>query len=530
MKIKSLILAMVACAGLFTACSNDLTDEVTAGNGQDEKGNAYASFSFIMPNGGGNTRSNPTGGAEGDGKEQGLAVENQITNVNIYLFENDKCAKIITLDRKDFTPTNQGSSVEYKTVAPFEVATGNYNVYLIVNPTRNLQNISTETTYADFLTTVESVPAKSGEYCTDNKFMMTTADKKEKTAVEVTSANTKESPAEITLNVERTAAKITFSGSVANAFSITDGAGKTIGSVKFDAFKVINTRNSAYNFKRVGNDKTSAVQGEKETLTNFVIENLFSEKTAKFNKDLFQPNYSRKYTDYVAFRKLTGGNQILAYCLENTMPIDAQIEGYTTTVIFRAKATIEGINDGENANKDLYRYNNKFYTSLDEMIKDNQSIIGSEVTEESLKAIATKTGELNKLGIDFYTQGYCYYNYQIRHNNNNDDNKMGIMEFAIVRNNIYKLSINSVAQLGNTTSGTPGAPDPTDPTKGEADNDPENPNPEMPGDVVKDPKPLEPSQPEIPIDPVTPDEENSSYLNVTIEVLDWTVRNNDIDL
>ena len=104
---------------------------------------------------------------------------------------------------------------------------------------------------------------------------------------------------------------------------------------------------------------------------------------------------------------------------------------------------------------------------------------------------------------------------------------MGTMEFAIVRNNIYKLSINSVAQIGNTTSGTPGAPNPSKPGEGEKDNDPKNPNPEIPGTVVPDP---EPTTPPTPIIPTTPDESTDSYLNVTIEVLSWTVRNNDIDL
>ena len=45
------------------------------------------------------------------------------------------------------------------------------------------------------------------------------------------------------------------------------------------------------------------------------------------------------------------------------MSQEAQIEGYTTSVILRAKATINGVNDGDNSGKDLYRYNNKFYTS-----------------------------------------------------------------------------------------------------------------------------------------------------------------------
>lgn len=561
MKIKSLILAMAACAGLFSACSNELLEEGNQGNNSNEiTSDAYASFVFIMPNGGSATRSNPTGGDEGDGKEEGLGVENQVKDVNIYLFKDDECVQIQKLPRASFTPTNNGSAVEYKTKEPFGVKTGDYNVYLIVNPTSNLDaaiKAKTDATngmsYNEFIATVESVPTTTGEYCTDNQFMMTTADVKSKTAVTITSQNTKDAPAEITLNVERTAAKITFNfKNDNNSFSITDGQGSIIGTVTFDAYKIINTRNSAYNFKRVGANSSSAIQGAKENFSNYAIENSFDKKTSAFDNTFFQSGYSRKYTDYVAFRSLTGTNpktnaapQILAYCLENTMPQDAQIEGYTTSVILRAKATIKGINDGANSDKDLYRYNNKFYTSLYDMVTeynkgwDQNSVPANDIlnikegtskgssVEEYINSIYKDTKELKALGVDFYIQGYCYYNYKIRHNNNNDNNVMGIMEFAIVRNNIYKLSINTVAQIGNTTSGTPGAPNPNKPGEGEEDNDPKKPNPEIPGTVVPNP---EPTTPPTPIIPETPDESTDSYLNVTIEVLSWTVRNNDIDL
>lgn len=62
---------------------------------------------------------------------------------------------------------------------------------------------------------------------------------------------------------------------------------------------------------------------------------------------------------------------------------------------------------------------------------------------------------------------------------------MGIMEFAIVRNNVYKLTVESVSKLG----------DPTD-----------------------------------EIDPDNPDETSKMYLKVNVTILPWVVRNNSIEL
>lgn len=85
---------------------------------------------------------------------------------------------------------------------------------------------------------------------------------------------------------------------------------------------------------------------------------------------------------------------------------------------------------------------------------------------------------------------YCYYFYWNRHNNNGNGGVMGRMEFGVVRNNVYKLAVNSISKLGHPRI---------------SENDPD------------------------PVDPDDPDEEGDVYLNVTVEVLPWVVRVNDID-
>ena len=65
-------------------------------------------------------------------------------------------------------------------------------------------------------------------------------------------------------------------------------------------------------------------------------------------------------------------------------------------------------------------------------------------------------------GLSTYKKGICYYTYWIKHANdldpNNDlvsgkDNTGGVMEYAIVRNNVYKLNVTSVSMPGNDIPG-----------------------------------------------------------------------------
>lgn len=85
---------------------------------------------------------------------------------------------------------------------------------------------------------------------------------------------------------------------------------------------------------------------------------------------------------------------------------------------------------------------------------------------------------------------YCYYFYWNRHNDNNKSGKMGHMEFATVRNNVYKLAVTKISQLGH------------------------------PRVTNYDPDPVEPED---------PDEEETNYIKVQVEVLPWVVRVNDIE-
>ena len=84
---------------------------------------------------------------------------------------------------------------------------------------------------------------------------------------------------------------------------------------------------------------------------------------------------------------------------------------------------------------------------------------------------------------------YCYYYYWNRHNDNGINGTMGPMEFDVVRNNVYKLSVDKIARLGH---------------------------PRIPGN---DPNPPTPD---------TPDESDEIYLDVRVQIAPWVVRLNSI--
>lgn len=82
---------------------------------------------------------------------------------------------------------------------------------------------------------------------------------------------------------------------------------------------------------------------------------------------------------------------------------------------------------------------------------------------------------------------YCYYFWWFKHNDNGVDGRMGPMEFATVRNNVYKLTVEKISSLGH------------------------------PLNTLNDPDPLVPE---------TPDEDDKVYIDVNMKIVPWVVRKN----
>ena len=77
------------------------------------------------------------------------------------------------------------------------------------------------------------------------------------------------------------------------------------------------------------------------------------------------------------------------------------------------------------------------------------------VTLDQNKDISTREA-LQPYGTRTYEDATCYYTWWVRHSNDNDDTKKDIMEYAIVRNNIYKLTVESIYSLGGPVPGDKG--------------------------------------------------------------------------
>ena len=90
--------------------------------------------------------------------------------------------------------------------------------------------------------------------------------------------------------------------------------------------------------------------------------------------------------------------------------------------------------------------------------------------EDDKTAVEVREELMENYNIAYYAAGTSgaksYYKYWIKHDpNGTDDDPMGVMEFAIVRNNVYQLGISSIRDLGDPLPFTPGKDDPDNPDK-----------------------------------------------------------------
>ena len=131
----------------------------------------------------------------------------------------------------------------------------------------------------------------------------------------------------------------------------------------------------------------------------------------------------------------------LGYSRENVTRVgdDNSCPEIALYVVFKAAYTPAKIDGADNTTpRTFYWYNNKAYSSLEKLQQEN-----------SATADATDSN-LNDYGIHKYTDGICYYTYYIRHADDGDPNTESPMEHATVRNNVYRLQVNSVSGPGGS--------------------------------------------------------------------------------
>ena len=322
---------------------------------------------------------------------------------------------------------------------------------------------------------------------------------------------------------------------------LTDPNQQTLqGTVTLDGMALFNEAKTFYLLPRVANSNNAADGPDmntvtllgKETTNNWVISPTKTASDWCYGLQS-EPNPSSfKYTLFSSLQtddnpqNWDEGNKtdykIWRYTTENTIPsISGQQHGVSTGVLFRGYIT------GEEGTKlaaaigklaTIYAHDGIMYGSLEDLkeyvSKLPESSVGIAFQEtfgldlanemepadyaqpEKVLEYLNKNDNVQDLTAtnDYFNvyqpkpedgKYYVYYYYFNRHNDNGNNTVMGPMEFATVRNNVYKLKVTNIYQWGN------------------------------PGDK--------------PTDPENPDEEPKVYFRVQVEVLPWVVRINNIE-
>ena len=173
----------------------------------------------------------------------------------------------------------------------------------------------------------------------------------------------------------------------------------------------------------------------------------------------------------------------MAYCFENSTDIDHQTHGLSTGISFVAR--MYSNKTCTSPITTLYQYQGYNFTSLAAI----GEAFGGNTPQAILDLIKGTTSEtkenLKAAGIVKYSNNICYYyTTEIKHFDDGNNNTLGNMEFAIMRNNIYSLAITNISKIGDPI---------VDPTPG------------------------------------TPNETKEAALKVQVQILPWIVRYNDIE-
>ena len=557
MKIRNLLILGLVLLGFTYCSSNEVLDGPTTGD--DTAGTLKMEIAVTMPT----TRSstNEDGGSTG-GSEAGTANENAAKSIQVLIVKKTEVAKTYTYESSETSGTPGSSFFTTAEFRMDDMKVGDqFYVYAFVNPYKDLETdlnaaFTNSTSHVDAINAV--IGASKDNFFMSNATVVTSAPLKAehisgaplKVAVDVQRA---------VARMEYDSGKLT----AATTDGIGVGGDADAVKVKFTHYKLVNTSRSFYNLKRVSADGsvptvdptfptavTSGVGG-KETASNFVVDTDWAAKkdAADFWAGGMGP--ARPWQD--GFFNTIGSAETIdkgahyvelgakAYTTENTTPKTlagdklTSRKGLATAVVFKGYLAVDAPTTGEvtlasghkynpTETSPVYVYNNKYVGSFDKLPTAIQNIVTAGITDKATpitdERIKHNNKDLAAAGVTGYsydaeykvsdskTGAYpVYYVYYNRHNHvttakdgdKTDGNTTDPMEFAVVRNNIYKLAITGISKFGHP-------------------NDPE----------------LTPSYPNYnpdptPQDPKDPIESSTLYMQVTATVLDWTVRTNNIE-
>lgn len=519
-------------ASLAAGCAQEDIDTAPSGGG-GMSASSYVSLSFASQQST-PTRSNPTGGEQGDGDETGQDYENEIKSAVAFFYQGSgtdgvnssgttPIMAVATFNVGSYTEPGNGIDRTYTTTPQqVDLDDGTYNVLVVANPGADWWT-GQSLTLADVRNHIQTTAwtASGSDY---SDFVMTSA----ADATLTLNSNPESDPAKATVNVERMAARLDYKAEA--SYPCTDPAysGATVEIT--GAALVNNLTAGSYIIKRVADDVNGTnlsylgneTAEENGAATNYVLDPWTASKNGNLYGTWFMngssdPNWWAGYVQ--PGTPVSDGAetwQRICYTLENTTAADAAGSDYSTGVVFKAKFNPQGVanyTEGET----FFAYGTKIYASMEDMMagfygskfddldnitscatwgdvkqfitstlltndpsgynkyleglaegKDDSETVSdaSSLTwsnymknecgyskDENGKVVLDQNDKVTRIALQPYgTRTYedatCYYTWWVRHSNDNDDTKKGIMEYAIVRNNIYKLTVNSVYSLG----------------------------------------------------------------------------------
>ena len=569
MKSFSKLMFAALLATGFWACSDEV--DVPDNGGTETTDKVYMSFKLDLPSAP-NSRSatdqnaGQTNSNESPDYEIGNSDENTVTSMYVVLVKADNGDFVASSYVTSFSQSaGDNSTTDNIYTLPFEaeglndnLASTSVKVLVFCNPIAALKTELDKklslTNFQDLSYSLTS--ATDATAWTNEKFPMSNA--------EITPVTLPSSFADYrdpskpyylgTVKVERSVARFDYAAKYTNnVYSLQKNGDDDAVTVQLNEVALLNLSKSFYYLRRVAasTDATNTVASSttdlcgQETPTNWVIDTDATAKSSYSDGSAWNNNFyysmtssesNYNHVEQLAWTSLstianatvdqwgstsnTNDYRIWRYATENTIPSTAkQVQALTTHVVFKGELTVTdkaatNVKDAFDKGEQLFVFEDKLYGAWDDVVTaatktgttdlDLDTRLGQAVSQAKSQMTSGETtpsaAALAAAGFKGYTatttsdnkiKYEVLYYYKNRHNNNNDNAEMGIMEYAVVRNNVYKLMVESISKFGHPTN-------PTDP-----DPDPE--------------------------DPDDPDEEDVVYFTVSVKVLPWVVRVNNIE-
>lgn len=552
MKRWSYLFMAMGIATAFSACSDEV--DLSANNEEsteESTSQVFMQFSLELPAVSRSTTQ--IGGGSDAGVEIGKDYENQVSEVLVVITDakDDKFITGSTVTNLIPTGSNTTYVVPFNTNKLVNYVEKPVNIYVYCNPTSELKKglesedgIDVNATYTLTSAADETIwSITDGDNNTKNgHFLMTNADDDYERTLPANLDNYKveSNPFDLeTIKVERAAARFDYKSSDADETYtlMKDENGDPEVTITLTDMALVNLSKEFYYLRRVSADGTStnAIIGDTETNTNYVVDTDYDWKSGSTITDysghffyVYNKNSASADYTWTSISSLTnndddnnnswntnnskGDYKIWRYATENTIPakVSNQKKGITTGVVFKGeiqgKGDMANLLNGENP---VYVFDNILWGTWEDVEEAAEATESGNTTlanpllaaaynkamedpdasdtEIEKKAVAAGFTIFKPNANKKYEVLYYYWN---RHNDNKNNGSMGPMEFAVVRNNVYKLSVTGVNKFGHPTN--PG----------------DDPDPENPED---------------------PDEEDDVYFRVAVEVLPWVVRINNIE-